>query len=98
AVQKVLLASSLPVVTYVLMSYSEIMMIMRTSMEDILNDDFINVARAKGIPDRLIRDKHALRNAILPVLSRLVVTIPYMLTGIVILEYTFDWPGMGRSL
>lgn len=98
AVQKVLLASSLPVVTYVLMSYSEIMMIMRTSMEDILDDDFINVAQAKGIPDRLIRDKHALRNAILPVLSRLVVTIPYMLTGIVILEYTFDWPGMGRSL
>jgi peptide/nickel transport system permease protein len=84
--------------TYVLMSFSETMLIMRSSMEDIIKEDYISVARAKGIPERVVRDKHAARNAILPVFGRLTVTIPYLLTGIVILEYAFGWPGMGSGL
>jgi peptide/nickel transport system permease protein len=96
--KKIIFIAGLPIVTYVLMSFSETMLIMRSGMEDIIKEDYITVARAKGIPDRVVRDKHASRNAILPVFGRLIVTIPYLLTGIVILEYAFGWPGMGSGL
>lgn len=96
--KKIIFIAGLPTVTYVLMSFSETMLIMRSSMEDIIKENYITVARAKGIAERAVRDKHAARNAILPVFGRLIVTIPYLLTGIVILEYAFGWPGMGSDL
>jgi peptide/nickel transport system permease protein len=55
-------------------------------------------ARAKGLPERKIRDGHAARNALLPVLSRLVITFPYLLTGVVIIESVLSWPGVGSTL
>ncbi|HEY4666853.1 MAG TPA: ABC transporter permease subunit, partial [Anaerolineales bacterium] len=45
-----------------------------------------------------IRDRHAARNAILPVVSRLIISLPYLLTGIVIIEDVLEWPGLGTSL
>ena len=88
----------IPILTYTLLSFGETMLIMRTSMEDTLAEEYITVARAKGLPERIVRDKHAVRNAILPVVSRLVITLPYLMTGVVIIEDVFGWPGMGSAL
>ncbi|MBN1259957.1 MAG: ABC transporter permease [Anaerolineae bacterium] len=95
---EVLKVASIPIVTFVLLSFGETMLIMRTSMSDTLREDFITTAEAKGLPSRAIRDRHAARTALLPVFSRLVVSLPYLLTGLVILEDTLKWPGLSASL
>jgi peptide/nickel transport system permease protein len=58
-------------------------------MDDVMMEDYVMVARAKGLPERQVRDRHAARAALLPVLSRFTVAIPYFLTGLVILEVVF---------
>lgn len=90
--------ASLPTVTFVLLIFAETMLIMSASMIDTLGEEYITTARAKGLSESVVRDKHAARNAILPVLARLVVTLPYLLTGIVIIENVFGWPGLGTIL
>ena len=94
----VLYHASLPIFTYVLLTFGETMLIMRTSMTDTLKENYISTARAKGLSDRTVRDQHAARNALLPVLSRLVISLPYLLTGLVILEKALNWPGISGSL
>jgi peptide/nickel transport system permease protein len=90
---------TIPIATYALLSFGETMLIMRTSMVDTLHEEYILAARAKGLPERVVRDKHAARNAILPVLSRLVINLPYMLTGLAFIEYSFGIGGQtGASL
>jgi peptide/nickel transport system permease protein len=71
------------------------MTIMRSSMTEVLKEEYVTTARAKGLPASTVREKHAARNALLPVLSRLVITLPYLLTGIVIIEDSLNWPGVG---
>jgi peptide/nickel transport system permease protein len=90
---------AIPIITYTLLSFGETMLIMRTSMADTLHEEYILAARAKGLPERVVRDRHAARNAVLPVLSRLVVNLPYMLTGLAFIEYAFGIGGQtGLSL
>lgn len=91
-------AASLPLITYVLLSFGETMLIMNASMLDVKSEPYITSARAKGLPEGVVREKHAAVNALLPVLSRLVITLPYLLTGIVIIEDALNWPGMGHRL
>jgi peptide/nickel transport system permease protein len=81
--------AAIPIATYTLLSFGETMLIMRTSMADTLHEEYILAARAKGLPERVVRDRHAARNAVLPVLSRLVINLPYMLTGLAFIEYAF---------
>ena len=71
---------------------------MRTSLREQHNHEYVAVARAKGLPEKIVRDRHASRNAILPVFSRFSSTLPCRLTGIVIIEDVLDWPGVGSSL
>ncbi len=97
-VMNILSAAIIPILTYVLLSFGETMLIMRTSMMDTVKEDYVSTARAKGLPDRLVRDKHAARNALLPVFSRLIVGLPYLLTGLVIIEDVLDWPGVSSAL
>ncbi|MCD4738393.1 MAG: ABC transporter permease [Anaerolineae bacterium] len=94
----VLSLAGLPILTYVLLSFGETMLIMQTSMVDTLQEDYIITAWAKGLPARTVRDKHAARNALLPVFSRLIVSLPYLLTGLVIIEQVFEWPGFSTAL
>ncbi len=82
---------ALPFLTYVLISFGETMLIMRTNMTDTLKEEYITTARAKGVPERVVRDRHAARNAWLPVLSRFVISLPYLLTGLVIIEHSFSF-------
>jgi peptide/nickel transport system permease protein len=91
-------ASWLAVVTYTLLSFGETMLIMQASMAGIRQEAYITTARAKGLPTPVVRERHAARNALLPVLSRLVVSLPYLITGVVIIESSVGWPGMGTSM
>jgi len=88
----------IPLCTYILLTFGETMLIMQSSMEEVIRSEFINTARAKGLPDSVVRERHAARNALLPVISRLVISLPYLITGVVIIESSVDWPGLGTSM
>ncbi len=90
--------SSLPIATFILVTFAEFMLIMVVSMSHSRRENYIDLAIAKGLPEKVVRDSHAARNAVLPFLAKLVVTIPYMLTGMVIIEGMFGWPGLGYQL
>jgi peptide/nickel transport system permease protein len=94
----ILRRAALPTLIYTLLSFGEIMMIMRTTMVDTLHEDYIQTARAKGLPEHLIRDHHAARNALLPVMSRLVISLPFLLSGMVMIEEVLHWDGIGSAL
>jgi peptide/nickel transport system permease protein len=88
----------LPTATFVLLSFGDIMLIMRTSMADTVFEDYVFAARAKGIPEKQVRDRHAARTAMLPVMARMVSTLPYLLAGLVMIETSLKVSGMGTTL
>ncbi len=88
----------LPVLTLTLIAYGGFMLLMRTSMLETLNEDYILTARAKGLSEKAVRDKHAARNALLPVWTSLVFAIGFAVSGGVITETIFSWPGLGLML
>jgi peptide/nickel transport system permease protein len=65
-------------------------------MLEALNQDYVRTARAKGLPGRVVTFKHALRNALLPVLTNIGLEIPFLFTGAIVTESIFSWPGIGR--
>lgn len=68
----------------------------RSSMLEVLGQDYVRTARAKGLAERLVVRRHALRNALIPVVTLAGLQIPALLAGAVITEQVFEWPGMGR--
>jgi peptide/nickel transport system permease protein len=70
----------------------------RSSLLEVLGEDYIRNARAKGLPEYKVIVKHALRNALIPVITILGLQIGVLLSGAIITEYIFDWPGMGSLL
>jgi peptide/nickel transport system permease protein len=70
----------------------------RANMLGMLRQDFITAARARGIPERVVVYKHALKNAFIPILTMLGLQFALLLAGAVLTETTFSWPGMGRFL
>jgi len=86
----------LPAFTLSLISLASIVRIMRASMLEVLRQDFILMARSKGLPRRIIIVRHALRNAITPVLTTAGTTLGILLGGAVVVETVFSWPGVGR--
>lgn len=71
---------------------------MRGSMLDVLREDYIRTARAKGLPEGRVYLKHALKNAAIPVVTIIGLSIPFLLGGSVVVEKIFSWPGMGRLM
>jgi peptide/nickel transport system permease protein len=69
---------------------------MRSSMLDVVNQDYIRTARAKGVPERQILLRHAFRNALLPMITITGLHVPTLLSGALVTETVFTWPGMGR--
>ncbi len=69
---------------------------LRSSLMDILHEDFVRTARAKGASDRVVYYKHALRNAILPLVTLIGLDLPSLFAGALFIETIFAWPGMGR--
>lgn len=86
-------AMSLLIAGLVALTYGEVLLVTDAAMIDTRDEDFILTARAKGLPERTVRDRHSARASLLPVLSRLVVGIPYFFTGLVILEFMFQVEG-----
>ena len=70
----------------------------RSSFVDILGDDFIRTARAKGLDERQVILRHALRNALIPVVTMMGLQFGFLLGGSIVVEKVFNWPGLGRLL
>ncbi len=70
----------------------------RSSMLEVIRQDYVRTARAKGLSERVVIYKHALRNAIIPVITVLGLSLPVLFSGAVITEAVFSWPGMGTLL
>ena len=87
---------ALPVVTLALGSFMGTARYLRTSLVEVLGQDYILAARARGLSERRILLRHALRNALLPMITLLGLSLPFLLGGAVVVEVVFGWPGMGR--
>ena len=69
---------------------------MRSSLLEVMGEDFIQTARAKGVRDRDVRRRHAVPNALLPTFTLVFYSIGFVLGGSVIVEEVYSWPGLGR--
>ena len=88
----------LPVATLTLISFAGTMLLTRNSMLETMREDYVMAARAKGLPEKHIRDRHVARNALLPVVTSFVFSLAFAVDGSVIIESVFSWPGMGQTL
>jgi dipeptide transport system permease protein len=70
----------------------------RSSMLEVLNEDYIRTARAKGLPPHWVVGVHALRNALIPVITVIGLQVGLLLTGAILTETVFSWPGIGKWL
>ncbi|MEE9174224.1 MAG: ABC transporter permease [Thermoplasmata archaeon] len=89
---------SLPLMTLVIVSLAGYALLMRNSLLEVLGEDFITVARAKGLSERTVMYKHAARNALLPVTTVVAIAMATVISGGVLTETIFSWPGMGFYL
>ncbi len=88
----------LPALTLALVSYGGYMLVMRNNLIDVLTEDYIVTARAKGVDERTVLYKHALRNAILPLVTMIALTFGFLITGATLTETVFNWYGLGRLI
>jgi len=87
---------ALPMLTLSIIYIAQYSQMMRASMINVLSSDFIRTARAKGVSEQGILFGHAMRNAILPIVTMVGLQFGNLLAGAVLVESVFDWPGMGR--
>ena len=71
---------------------------MRSSMLEVIRQDYVRTARAKGNDERVVINKHAMRNALIPIITLVALSVPGLLNGSVLTETVFSWPGMGLAL
>ncbi len=85
----------LPIVTLMMLSVGGLMRYTRTNMLEVLNSDYIRTARAKGLSERVVINKHAFRNTLIPLVSYMSYLLPAMFSGALITETLFQIPGIG---
>lgn len=73
-----------------------LMRMVRSSLLEVLREDYLKTARAKGLSEKVVILKHAMRNAILPVITTIALQVGNLLGGTVVIETVFAWPGIGR--
>jgi peptide/nickel transport system permease protein len=88
--------AALPTLTLGLIQMAAFMRFTRSSLLEALGRDFVRTARAKGVPDRRVVWRHALRNALIPVVTAIGLSLPVLVGGAVLTETVFAWPGLGR--
>jgi peptide/nickel transport system permease protein len=88
----------LPTATLVIVVSPYVARIMRASMVEVLESDYVEMARLKGMPERTVLVRHALPNAIGPVFQVIAINLAYLAGGIVIIEYVFNYSGIGSAL
>jgi peptide/nickel transport system permease protein len=86
----------LPVFTLVVVNIAADSRFVRASMLESLNQDYVRTAKAKGLGDRIVVGKHAFRNAMLPVVTNVALELPFLISGAIVTETIFTWPGLGR--
>jgi peptide/nickel transport system permease protein len=86
----------LPVISLTMMSMGSTMRYVRTSMLDVIHQDYIRTARSKGLSERVVIYKHALRNASIPIITFIGGALPSLFSGAMITETMFAWPGIGK--
>jgi peptide/nickel transport system permease protein len=85
----------LPLLTLTLGYIGGYAIVMRSSMIDTINEDFVHTARAKGVPERLVRSKHVVPNAFLPSFTLIILSFGFVLGGAIVIEAVYSWPGLG---
>jgi peptide/nickel transport system permease protein len=86
----------LPVIMLSVFSATRYIRYMRASMLEVIHQDYIRTARAKGLPERVVLYAHALKNAAIPLVTIMAMDIPMLFGGVLFTETIFSWPGMGR--
>ena len=86
----------IPVLTIVILSIGPRMRMTRTNMLEVLNSDYIRTARAKGLKENVVINKHAFRNTLIPLVTTLAGLLPSLFSGAIITEQVFDLPGIGN--
>ena len=87
----------LPALTLTLAYLGEYAIVMRSSLLDTMREDYLVLARAKGLRDVLVRNRHAVPNALLPVVALLAINFGLVLAGAIAVESIFSWPGLGLA-
>ena len=88
----------MPVLTLSFFMLPILMRLIRSSMLEVLDSEYVKLARIKGLSERMVVWKHALRNAIIPLLTAAGITFGTIVTGAVVIETVFAWPGVGRLM
>ena len=88
----------LPAATLLLTAYGSYTLVVRSSMLETLGEDYVLTARAKGLPVRRIVWRHAVRNALLPMVTMIALDFGYIVGGALLIEVIFSWPGIGEAM
>ena len=85
----------LPALTLTLAYLGEYALVMRSSLLDTMREDYLTLARAKGLRDVVVRNRHAVPNALLPVVTLIAINFGFVLSGAIAVETIYSWPGLG---
>ena len=89
---------ALPLLTLVMIGMAGSILLMRSNMLEVMGEDYVTTAKAKGLTERAVIYRHAARNALLPVVTAIAISIGFIISGGVLTETVFSWPGMGSYL
>lgn len=87
----------LPAATLTLAYLGEYALVTRSSLLEVMGEDYLTVARAKGLRDKIVRRRHAVPNALLPVVTLAAINFGFVLSGAIAVEAVFSWPGLGKA-
>lgn len=87
----------LPALTLTLAYLGEYALVARSSLLEVMGEDYLTVARAKGLRDALVRNRHAVPNALLPVVTLVAINFGFVLSGAIAVEAVYSWPGLGKA-
>lgn len=87
--------AALPIISIVITTYAQYMLIMRSTTLDVIREDFVTVARAKGLTTNRILFRHVAKNAILPMITMIALNLGYVVSGAILVEIVFTYPGVG---
>jgi peptide/nickel transport system permease protein len=96
--KSIIVHAILPAATIIITAIGGWMLTMRNNMISILNEDFISFAQAKGLPDKVVEHKYAARNAILPSFTGFAMALGFVISGVLMTEIVFSYPGIGYML
>ncbi|HMO59619.1 MAG TPA: ABC transporter permease [Roseiflexaceae bacterium] len=88
----------MPTLTLTIILLGQFMLIMRSSLLEVLGEDYILTARAKGLSDTQVLRDHAIQNAMLPVITLIALTLGFTVAGSILIESVFSWPGLGSAI